>query len=216
MRRKIISFAEAIGCYKQNKPKPLMSNPVISPLNPIIKINKIYNIFLDPRKQFFEVAYINAYPKNISWLYVRTCDDFMAMVAKEGCPKNISMCHNFNRAHEIAEDMAAAQGAYKYNNLDNKTGYHAIKWLISFCNSTKSDFPQIYLHETSSRFGCNNILKLITAYKAGLLEGKEELFGIIENPITTPPKHNNTQRIIIPSVFKAKEPPKINVTVFEA
>lgn len=134
----------------------------------------MYLLFLD------DVRNANAFLKDIrTWVTVRTYNDFVALVEKEGLPKFISFDHDLSTEHYlsvIAGDLypdkkwsnlsveEAKKVPVPYDKYKEKTGYDCAKWLINYCDEKKLPLPDYQIHSMNP-VGKENIKSLLEGYK---------------------------------------------------
>ena len=125
-----------------------------------------YYLFLDDERFPNQVTWIQL-PQVEYWVIVRNYDEFVKVISERGLPKHISFDHDlgesayseYRRAMFVDNDRV-----FKYNNIKEKTGYHAAKWLIDYCidNELKT-FPTFTVHSMNP-IGKTNIVSLISSY----------------------------------------------------
>lgn len=91
-------------------------------------------------------------PYDQTWDLVRSYDEFVAYIEKNGCPDVISF------DHDLAEEHYPFNGEYpdptqiNYYAYRNKTGYHCAQWLIE-----KGIFPKLAIVHSQNGVGAQNI-----------------------------------------------------------
>lgn len=125
-----------------------------------------YNLFLDDIRN---PDVCTAYTKNpiydeVDWVIVRSYDEFVECVTKNGLPKIVSF------DHDLADEHYAPQHWWdNYNewaetqNFQEKTGYDCVKWMVDYCLDNRENFPIWYLH-TMNPIGAENMKVLILNY----------------------------------------------------
>jgi hypothetical protein len=95
------------------------------------------------------------YENNNDWLVVKSHDEFINFILNNDLPELISFDHDLDFNHYLQEH----QMEIDYNVIQ-KTGYHALKWLIAFCEQNKVDLPKCKVHSQNVT-GKKNMLDLI-------------------------------------------------------
>jgi uncharacterized protein YukJ len=95
------------------------------------------------------------YENNNDWLVVKSHDEFINFILNNDLPELISFDHDLDFNHYLQEH----QMEIDYNVIQ-KTGYHALKWLIAFCEQIKLDLPKCKVHSQNVT-GKKNMLDLI-------------------------------------------------------
>lgn len=95
------------------------------------------------------------YYKNEDWLVIRTYEDFVTHIMENGVPEMISFDHDLTFDHYLSEN----QKDINYDNMKVKTGYHAAKWLIQYCNLKGIKLPRVKVHSQNPE-GKKNIMRL--------------------------------------------------------
>ncbi len=93
-----------------------------------------------------------------NWEIVKNYDQFVDYIEKNGLPDLISFDHDLSDKH---------YGQLKninYDEIGEKTGYHAAKWLTEYCQKNNLKFPN-YLVHSWNREGAKNIISWIENYK---------------------------------------------------
>jgi hypothetical protein len=90
-----------------------------------------------------------------NWSVVRSYNEFIAHIMDNGIPDLISFDHDLADGHYTE--------AVDYNEQE-KTGYHAAKWLIDYCMDNKKDLPRCFVHSMNPA-GTDNIVKLFENFK---------------------------------------------------
>jgi hypothetical protein len=121
-----------------------------------------YNLFLDDERDPKDVTWIKL-PLG-PWVIVRSFESFVAYIEKYGVPAIISFDHDLADEHYKRYRVAMAKGFFDYDNLREKTGYDAAKWLVEYCREKGEIFPETYIH-TMNPVGGQNIRSLIDNFK---------------------------------------------------
>ena len=74
-------------------------------------------------------------------------------------PELISFDHDLSQDHYLPKN----QEKIDYDRIE-KTGYHALKWLIDYCEQNKLSLPICKVH-TQYAIGKKNMLELIKNYQ---------------------------------------------------
>ncbi len=91
-----------------------------------------------------------------NWVVVRTYDEFVKFISKEGLPSVISF------DHDLADEHYAFRGDYK--ELKEKTGYHCAKWLVDYCFNKRLPLPECLVHSMNP-VGKQNISLYLENYR---------------------------------------------------
>ena len=119
-----------------------------------------YNLFLDDERIPKDVTrYISdiRYIQNI-WFIVRSYDQFVSIIKEEGIPKIVSF------DHDLADFHYKCQNDIKYDEMEEKTGYHCARWLINYCIDNKLNLPKTVLIHSMNNVGAENIRSLFNTY----------------------------------------------------
>jgi len=99
---------------------------------------------------------------------VRNYEEFQDFVLSMGVPTLVSLDHDLTFQHLndffSEENMEKPEGdrILNYSSYDEKTGYHALCWLIEHCVATDKELPEIYIH-TMNTVGASNMVFAIKA-----------------------------------------------------
>jgi len=97
--------------------------------------------------------------KNESWTIVRDYNQFVDVITVNGLPSKVAF------DHDLADVHYSVQSNIKYDDIDDeKTGYHAAKWLCDYCQDNNLKFPE-YIVISWNPAGKENIEKYIENYK---------------------------------------------------
>ena len=129
---------------------------------------KKYNLFLDDIRipyDVFKLTILPIYQHDADWVIVRSYDEFVDTLIERGIPDVISFDHDLsydaylpiNQINEIL-----------YENLEEKTGYDAAKWLVDYCVENDKDIPMYYVH-SANPVGAENIKNYLENAKKHLL-----------------------------------------------
>lgn len=92
------------------------------------------------------------------WDVVRSYNEFVAHIEKNGLPDLVSF------DHDLADEHYADGGRWiapRYDEYAEKTGYHCAKWLAQKCYDEQLPLPRILAH-TMNPVGRNNIIEYMT------------------------------------------------------
>ena len=91
-------------------------------------------------------------PKNDEWVVVRNYDEFVKIIQLKGLEnfEVISLDHDLGDSAMI-EYYTNVKNNYtlEYNNISEKTGYDAAKFLVAESMNTNIPLPQIYVHSAN-------------------------------------------------------------------
>ena len=109
-------------------------------------------------------------PKSDGWIIVRTYDEFVDWITKNGLPDEVSFDHDL--AHEHIK--------YYFNNgghenppnpqeveFREKTGYDTAKWLCEYCWTNGLPLPECNCH-SANPVGRENIINLLKNFEKRL------------------------------------------------
>jgi len=102
--------------------------------------------------------------KNEPWTIVRNYIDFVNVITVNGLPDKIAI------DHDLADIHYSIQSNINYDDTDcdeEKTGYHAVKWLCDYCQDNKVKFPE-YIVISWNPVGKENIEQYIKNYKKNI------------------------------------------------
>ena len=125
--------------------------------------NSTYNLFLDDERTPLDTfAYTNNdIYLNAEWKIVRTYGAFVSYILKFGLPKMVSFDHDLASIHY---QKCIGVEKINYDELEEKTGYDAAKWLVNYCmDNGLIELPKCYIH-TMNIVGGKNIQGLLNNY----------------------------------------------------
>lgn len=93
-----------------------------------------------------------------NWEIVRSYDEFVAWILKNGLPDVISFDHDLAAIHY---EQHTWQESFEYLE---KTGYDCAKWLVNFCAHECISLPKYYIHSMNP-VGAENIKNLLNNFK---------------------------------------------------
>lgn len=116
-----------------------------------------YKIYLDDERT----------PNDKSWIVVRNYGQFIRVISKIGLENisTISFDHDLgDTAIEEYYTNVMNKGILDYDNIEEKTGYDASKWLVDFyMDNDSTHFPQVYVH-SANPIGASNIIGYINGF----------------------------------------------------
>jgi len=128
-----------------------------------------YNLFLDdfrsPEDAFYYMR--NSDYLKLEWVIVRSYNEFVSYIEKNGMPATISF------DHDLADIHYEQQTNINYDNADDdeKTGYHCAKWLIDYTMDNDVELPAYMLIHSMNTVGSRNIKSLFENYKHFVKKG---------------------------------------------
>ncbi len=144
-----------------------------------------YNIFLDDLRNQSDVIWIN-YPVGVSWDYVRDYSSFVQLITRKSVlPHRISFDSDLCAEHHNRYLLAKANQKYTYEGLQTKTGYHALEWLIKYCEQFQKQLPEIFLH-TQNEYALEDMRHIINDFRA-----KKNLQNLMKIPVKYKNENNN-------------------------
>lgn len=116
-----------------------------------------YKIYLDDERT----------PNDKSWIVVRNYGQFIKIVSDIGIGNIsiISFDHDLgDTAIEEYYTNVINKGILDYDNIEEKTGYDAAKWLVNhYMDNFTNIFPQVYVH-SANPIGASNIIGYINGF----------------------------------------------------
>lgn len=132
-----------------------------------------YNLFLDDNFTPEQVANMNNIsPANklkyrkLEWVIVRSYDEFLLIINQLGLPEIVSFDHDLNEEHWnfIFNDENFTKPddeiIIDYNQFKTKTGYHAAKWLVRYCEVNRIELPTCLIH-SQNKVGAKNLVDVL-------------------------------------------------------
>lgn len=113
---------------------------------------------------------------NSDWDIVKTYDEFVEYILKNGLPDKISYDHDLADEHYAngashVDDQGRHFAGFNYDITTEKTGYHAICWLIDYCIDNKLKMPDSYVHSMNP-YGRMKIESAINQYNRMYANGE--------------------------------------------
>lgn len=119
-------------------------------------MNDKYSIYLDDVRT----------PVNKDWILVRSYEEFITKVEELGLDNIdiISLDHDLgDSAMEEYHKNVSPNFCLNYDNIKEKTGYDAAKWLVEKAMELEIPLPSIYTH-SANPIGSANIMGYINNY----------------------------------------------------
>lgn len=120
---------------------------------------KNYNLFLDDFRTPADCAKYMPNPEFYllnKWETVRSYDEFVRFIEKNGMPAVISFDHDLADEH-YSQDMYSGNEVYDqhYKEFKEKTGLDCAKWVVDFCMDKNLDLPHYLVHSMNPAGGKN-------------------------------------------------------------
>lgn len=116
-----------------------------------------YKVYLDDERT----------PNDDKWIVVRNYGQFIKKISELGLENIgvISFDHDLgDTAIEEFYNNVMNRGVLDYDNIQEKTGYDAAKWLVGYyMDNFTSPFPQVYVH-SANPIGASNIIGYINGF----------------------------------------------------
>jgi len=147
-------------------------------------------LWLDDYRNPFEDNWLNFSPIPINQLevvWVKSYNEFVEWIKKNGLPDGICFDHDLADDH-YHKDMFVSSKAYNeyYKEFDEKTGYHAAKWLIDYCIDNNKELPKFNI-QSANPVGKENIRSLLNNFIKRYPEIKKQLDKSQESYDIDPP-----------------------------
>ena len=129
---------------------------------------KKYNLFLDDVRipyDVFKLTILPIYQHDSDWVIVKSFNEFVDTLKERGIPDVISFDHDLSYDHYLEINQT---NEILYENLEEKTGYDAAKWLVDYCVENDKDIPMYYVH-SANPVGAENIKNYLENAKKHLL-----------------------------------------------
>lgn len=116
-------------------------------------------LFLDDERFPKQVTWLNLPAQD--WKIVRSYDEFVKFIEKNGVPVFVSFDHDLNDEH-YRQSMYNPDRHYNlyYPLFKEKTGFHCAKWLVEYCLDNGHKIPE-YLAHTMNPIGKENIISIM-------------------------------------------------------
>ena len=105
-------------------------------------------------------------PTTEGWTIVRSYQEFVDWITKNGLPDIISFDHDLADVHYKHTDVLAWQEYYDQKNRE-MTGYDCAKWLCEYCWTNGVPIPRWNVHSANT-VGRDNIESLLKHYEKRL------------------------------------------------
>jgi len=134
-----------------------------------------YKIYLDDERT----------PNDKDWTIVRNYGQFIKKISEIGLENVavISFDHDLgDTAVEEYYTNVMNKGILDYDNIEEKTGYDAAKWLVEqYMDNITSPFPQVYVH-SANPIGAINIINYVNRFLRHI--GKKQTAKLKVEPFT--------------------------------
>lgn len=136
----------------------------------------MYNLFLDDNRNpedvvsymHSRIGQLNPLYMAEGWLIAKNFDEFIKIIENNGLPEKISFDHDLAFEHYESDDLTDLHGI-PYDSYKEKTGLHALKWLVDLhMDMGGGDFPLCILH-TQNPTGYENMRSYIVSYYRQIL-----------------------------------------------
>lgn len=119
-------------------------------------------LFLDDTRKPYDVfkTTINPIYETNDWIVVKSYDEFIEHIEKNGLPELISFDHDLSFDHYYEKNQ---KGDLEYDSFEEKTGYHCGQWLIEYCTKNNFNLPKYFVH-SANPVGSDNIKKLLSGF----------------------------------------------------
>ena len=134
--------------------------------------NKYYHLFLDDARDPKDVKWVELPP--VAWVIVRTYEQFVETIQRDGLPQTISFDHDladehYKEYHCAHDEKMLSHGTIRYDRFTEKTGYDCAKWVAQYCVDNNLPIPLYYLH-TLNGVGRKNIFSILESARKVLTE----------------------------------------------
>ena len=116
-------------------------------------------LFLDDKRNPYDVfkQTVNPiYEYNESWIIVRSFMEFKTYLVNNEIPDLMSLDHDLDQSHYLPIN----QKNINYRDMKIKSGYHCLKWFISYSRTNMLRIPDILIH-SQNEAGRMNMEKLL-------------------------------------------------------
>ena len=127
------------------------------------------HLFLDDIRQPLDVKQAwhkgawEGFPSLKSWIIVRSYDQFVEHIQKNGLPASISFDHDLSWEHYPQGELSLT-APIDYNKFTEKTGLDCAKWLVDYCLTNNLELPDFYVHSFNP-VGRMNIINYLLQFK---------------------------------------------------
>jgi hypothetical protein len=126
-------------------------------------MNKKYYLFLDDVRVPNDVIWVNIPPHNY-WNIVRSYNEFVNFISKNGVPEYICYDHDLSDMHY---GHGLRGDSIPYDQYSERTGYDCAKWLVEYCMKKGVKHPNYVVHSLNP-VGAKNIIKYVESYNKTL------------------------------------------------
>ena len=123
-----------------------------------------YNLFLDDFRtpqMAFHVTPDSRY-NVLQWKTAKSYDEFVKLIAHYGMPQLVAFDHDLADIHYAKCQRSLSE--QEYDQLKEKTGFHAAKHLVNLCVEQGLDIPEYLIH-TQNYHGGKAILSVMETGK---------------------------------------------------
>lgn len=121
----------------------------------------MYYLFLDDDRKPEDVTWVKLPLYN--WTIVRSYKEFVEIITKNGLPKFITFDHDLADEH-YKHGRVSEYTKFDYDQVKEKTGFHAAKWLVEYCLDKNLPLPDFAVH-TKNPCGEENIKSLLYSFR---------------------------------------------------
>jgi len=119
----------------------------------------MYNLFLDDDRSRSPAKVSGWMPEKVMplyhdyiWYRVYNYEEFVKAIEEKGLPAMVSFDHDLAHEHYVTEGEP-------YDEYKEKTGYHAMQWMIDYIIEHSSKPPKVLVHSLNP-VGRDNIANL--------------------------------------------------------
>jgi len=101
-----------------------------------------------------------------NWVIVKSYDEFISTIQKEGVPELISWDHDLSLEQYLPESLWNKKGAYEEfsKGFKDKTGMDCARWFCEYLSERNLDMIPYFVH-SQNPVGAENITSLLESYK---------------------------------------------------
>lgn len=105
--------------------------------------------------------------KNIIWTWVTNFEDFKKYIIEKGLPDVFGFDHDLggNSYQLYHKHGGYKEGQINYDEYDEPTGFHCVKWLTEYCQDNKILLTGEVLSHSMNPQGRNNIISIFNNLK---------------------------------------------------
>jgi len=139
-----------------------------------------YNLYLDDWRMPVDTLiskkplYLKKIISENEWEIVRSYYEFVQKIERYGLPDLISFDHDLGDTYYFLDEeepkklIIMPDNCYfdypKYEEHDERTGYHCAQWLVGYCMEHKLPLPKYVIHSDNT-VGSRNISSYLENYK---------------------------------------------------